>query len=145
MPNIAGKVAVITGAGNGIGRGIAAALGKSGVKVYISGPGVNGESKNGNGKGTVEKTAEIVCSRGGIGIPVKCDYSIDADILALFKAGTMHEVFVGIFLAGLDRVIHVAKRSRENDITFLFLDKPIDDSGRVCFSHGFDIHGFQPG
>ena len=37
MSNLAGKVAVVTGASRGVGRGVALGLGEAGATVYITG------------------------------------------------------------------------------------------------------------
>ncbi len=37
MPNLNGKIAVVTGASRGIGKGIALALGEKGCTVYVTG------------------------------------------------------------------------------------------------------------
>ena len=79
-----GKVAVVTGASRGAGRGIALALGEAGATVYVTGRSVRGEATTENLPGTIEETAEAVTARGGTGIAVRCDHRVDSDVEALF-------------------------------------------------------------
>ena len=86
MKSLAGKVAVVTGASRGGGRGIAAVLGEAGAIVYVTGRSVRGRLTKPNLPGTtIEDTAELVTSRGGVGIPVRVDHTIDAEIMDLFE------------------------------------------------------------
>src|SRR5262245_44990609 len=80
-----GKVAVVTGASRGAGRGIAATLGAAGATVYVTGRSVKGQATTENLPGIIEETAEIVTMRGGIGIPVRCDHTVDSDVEELFE------------------------------------------------------------
>ena len=84
MKTLEGKIAVVTGASRGAGRGIALVLGEAGATVYVTGRSVNHEPTTENLPGTVEETAEAVRARGGVGIPVRCDHTVDADVGALF-------------------------------------------------------------
>jgi NAD(P)-dependent dehydrogenase (short-subunit alcohol dehydrogenase family) len=79
-----GIVAVVTGASRGAGRGIAATLGAAGATVYVTGRSIKGQPTTENLPGTIEETAEIVTARGGTGIPVRCDHTIDSEVEALF-------------------------------------------------------------
>jgi NAD(P)-dependent dehydrogenase (short-subunit alcohol dehydrogenase family) len=79
-----GKVAVVTGASRGAGRGIALVLGEAGATVYVTGRSVRGQATTENLPGTVEDTAEAVTARGGTGIGVRCDHTVDSDVEALF-------------------------------------------------------------
>ena len=77
-----GKVAVVTGASRGIGRGIALALADEGATVYVTGRTVTPGSYP--LPGTVGKTAAEVIARGGKGIAVQVDHARDEDVAALF-------------------------------------------------------------
>lgn len=77
------RVAVVTGASRGVGRGIALALGEAGATVYVTGR--SDESGTTEGlPGTVRETADAVTQRGGRGVPVRCDHTADAEVEALF-------------------------------------------------------------
>jgi NAD(P)-dependent dehydrogenase (short-subunit alcohol dehydrogenase family) len=78
-------VAVVTGASRGVGRAVAAVLGESGATVYVTGRSVRGGPATENLPGTVDDTADEVTVRGGRGIPVPTDHTVDADVEALFE------------------------------------------------------------
>lgn len=82
---LSGKVAVVTGASRGAGRGIAVTLGEAGATVYVTGRSVRGEATTENLPGTIEETAEMVTARGGGGIAVRCDHTCDSDVEELFR------------------------------------------------------------
>lgn len=79
-----GKVAVVTGASRGAGRGIAYELGDAGATVYVTGRSVQGSTTD-NRPETITETAEGVSKRGGRGIAVRCDHTNESDVRALFK------------------------------------------------------------
>jgi len=79
-----GKVALVTGASRGGGKGIALVLGEEGATVYVTGRSVRGEPTTLGRPGTIDDTAEEVSARGGVGIPVRCDHADDAQVDALF-------------------------------------------------------------
>ena len=83
-PNLKGKVAVVTGASRGIGRGIAIVLGEAGSTVYVTGRSLR-SSRTENMPGSIDETAEAVTVRGGVGIAVRCDHTVDNDVEALFQ------------------------------------------------------------
>lgn len=76
-----GKVAVVTGASRGIGKGIALELGAAGATVYVTGRTV----RPGRLPGTVSATAAEIDELGGCGIAVPCDHSVDEQVTALFE------------------------------------------------------------
>jgi NAD(P)-dependent dehydrogenase (short-subunit alcohol dehydrogenase family) len=86
MQRLKGKVAVVTGASRGAGRGIALALGEAGATVYVVGRTARGGPKPPDGApGTVEDTAEQLTARGGVGVPVRADCTVEAEVDAVFE------------------------------------------------------------
>jgi NAD(P)-dependent dehydrogenase (short-subunit alcohol dehydrogenase family) len=83
MSSLRGRVAVVTGASRGVGKGIALALGEAGAAVYVTGRSEAGGTTEGL-PGTVQATADAVTQRGGQGIAVRCDHTADAEVEALF-------------------------------------------------------------
>ncbi len=83
IPSLRNKIAVVTGASRGAGRGIALVLGDAGATVYVTGRSIRGKTTE-NLPGTIDETASAVTSRGGQGIPVRCDHTVDAEVQALF-------------------------------------------------------------
>jgi len=84
MRSLRGKVAVVTGASRGAGRGIALTLGKAGAVVYVTGRSVRGAPTTDHMPETIDDTAEEVTAHGGHGIPVRCDHTVEEDVKALF-------------------------------------------------------------
>jgi len=122
-PSLAGRVAVVTGASRGAGRGIAVELGAAGATVYVTGRSTRGAPAPAYGQllalsgvdtlpGTIDETAEEVGRAGGRGIPMRCDHSREEEVAALFarvgreqgridllvnNAWGGHESFDGVF------------------------------------------------
>jgi NAD(P)-dependent dehydrogenase (short-subunit alcohol dehydrogenase family) len=85
MTNLKDKIALVTGASRGAGRAIAAVLGEAGATVYITGRTARGATAVDGLPGTVDDAAEEVTARGGHGIAVHCDHTVDHDTEALFE------------------------------------------------------------
>lgn len=82
--SLRGKIALVTGASRGVGKGIALGLGEAGATVYISGRTV-AEGKGATPQtGTIQQTAQEVNALGGVGIPIRCDHTSDEETRALF-------------------------------------------------------------
>ncbi|WP_216902151.1 SDR family NAD(P)-dependent oxidoreductase [Nocardia alni] len=77
---LSGRVAVVTGASRGIGKGIALELGAAGATVYVTGR----TTTPGPLPGTVGRTAEEIDELGGTGVPYACDHRDDDAVRGLF-------------------------------------------------------------
>jgi NAD(P)-dependent dehydrogenase (short-subunit alcohol dehydrogenase family) len=84
MQQLTDRVAVVTGASRGVGRGIARALGEAGATVYVTGRSARGGPTTDSMMGTIDDTADEVTARGGHGVPVRCDHTDDRQVEALF-------------------------------------------------------------
>ncbi|GMI46428.1 hypothetical protein TrCOL_g1224 [Triparma columacea] len=73
------KVAVVTGASRGIGKGISLELSREGYTTYITGQTMSGPL-------SLEQTAsEAAEAGGGPVIPVQCDHNDDSQVASLFS------------------------------------------------------------
>lgn len=82
------KVAVVTGASRGAGKGIALGLAAQGMTVYVTGRSKSNASATLKGEllqGTLDATAAAVQAAGGAGVAVACDHSDDAQTKRLFE------------------------------------------------------------
>src|ERR1051326_3417602 len=75
------RVALVTGASQGIGKGIALELGWSGVTVYVTAR--RAGSDDGKPLG-IDATAEEIRAGGGTCIPMRCDHGDDAQVQSVF-------------------------------------------------------------
>ena len=83
MKPLEGKIAVVTGASRGVGKGVALGLGEAGATVYVTGRTI----KEGHGPeglpGTIQTTAAQVSALGGQGIALLCDHRDDKQTQAV--------------------------------------------------------------
>jgi NAD(P)-dependent dehydrogenase (short-subunit alcohol dehydrogenase family) len=82
-PDLRGRVALVTGASRGVGRGIARGLGEAGATVYVTGRTVTEGKAAARLPGTVHATAAQVTELGGRGVAAPCDAGDDAQIASV--------------------------------------------------------------
>lgn len=85
MPTLNGRVALVTGASRGVGRGIALALGEAGATVYVTGRTVREADAAVPLPGTIGTTADEISRVGGQGIALRCDHRDDEQVRAVFE------------------------------------------------------------
>jgi dehydrogenase/reductase SDR family protein 1 len=76
-----GKVAVVTGASRGVGKGIALGLGEAGATVYITGRSLDSSD---DPRGSLKQTAQEIDRLGGKGVEARCDHAVDEQVKAVF-------------------------------------------------------------
>ena len=79
------KIALVTGASRGIGKGIALSLGEAGATVYITGRTLKKSDATVPLSGTLTSTAREVTRLGGKGIPCQCDHQKDTQVKKVFR------------------------------------------------------------
>jgi NAD(P)-dependent dehydrogenase (short-subunit alcohol dehydrogenase family) len=80
--SLAGRVAIVTGASRGIGKGCALELAAAGASVYLTGRTL--EEGASALPGSIRATAAELTAAGGRGVAVQCDHRDDAQVEALF-------------------------------------------------------------
>jgi 3-oxoacyl-[acyl-carrier protein] reductase len=104
---LTGKVALVTGAGRGIGRAIALALGVAGAQVVV-----NYRESEGAARTLVEEIVAV----GGQGHAIQADVSVAADVERLFAEAAQQAGPVAILVnnAGITRDTLVMRMSEED-------------------------------
>jgi NAD(P)-dependent dehydrogenase (short-subunit alcohol dehydrogenase family) len=80
-----GKIALVSGATRGAGRGIAVALGEAGATVYATGRSTREKRSEIDRPETIEESAELVTAAGGEGIAVAVDHLDSAQVRGLVE------------------------------------------------------------
>jgi dehydrogenase/reductase SDR family member 1 len=109
MNSLAGKVALVSGASRGVGRGVALGLGEAGATVYVTGRTIVDGSDVEHLGGTIFKTAQDVLKAGGRGIAIRCDHTRDEETQAAFdqvkKESGCLDVLVNNAWAGYEQMV----------------------------------------
>lgn len=82
--SLSGKIALVTGASRGIGKGIAVELGAAGATVYITGRSPD-KALNFPSTTTLTEVADEINQKGGKGIVAFCDHTNPTDVKTLFE------------------------------------------------------------
>src|SRR5215468_3171425 len=106
MPGVRNRVAVVTGAANGLGREIALALAREGARVALGDMDAAG----------VEQTAAAITAAGGVAVTVAGDLTDEAPAARLIEAAVER-------LGGLDILVNNVGGSRNRKIW----EMPVED------------------
>jgi NAD(P)-dependent dehydrogenase (short-subunit alcohol dehydrogenase family) len=103
-PSLAGKTAIVTGAGSGIGQAVAALFAARGARVGLL------------DVGSVEGTMEMVRASGGDALAVQCDVSRQAEVARAFGevSARYGELDVLVNSAGVAHIGTVEQTSEED-------------------------------
>ncbi len=93
-----GKVALVTGASRGAGRGIAIELALAGCKVYITGRSRRGRSTTQYPDLTLDDTKDLIEGVGGVCEILECDHSKEDDIRSIFEKIAQNEKTLDILV-----------------------------------------------
>ena len=136
MGDLRGKVALVTGASRGVGRGIAHELGVAGATVYVTGRSMSSASTTEDLGGDVNGTAVLVTQAGGTGIAVRCDHTVDTEVEAVFERIRREQGRLDILV---NNVWGGYERFGEEDFSAPFWEQPMWRWG-LMFDAGVRAH-----
>lgn len=86
MKSLQGRVAIVTGASRGIGKGCALELAGAGTTVYVTGRTISEDADRppGSTEGSLDATVAEMEAMGGGGFAVACDHADDTQVAELF-------------------------------------------------------------
>jgi dehydrogenase/reductase SDR family protein 1 len=79
------RIALVTGASRGVGKGIVLGLCEAGATVYFTGRSTREAGSTGGAPGTIEETAEEAALLGGAAIGLACDHTDDEQTRAVLE------------------------------------------------------------
>jgi NAD(P)-dependent dehydrogenase (short-subunit alcohol dehydrogenase family) len=105
MPRLSGKIAIVTGAGIGIGQAIAKRFSAEGAHVWVTD--INGE--------TAEETAQAIKASGGQATAMRVDVSKGQDLTALVRNVTAAHGMADVLVNNAGILIRGEVRSLSDD------------------------------
>jgi NAD(P)-dependent dehydrogenase (short-subunit alcohol dehydrogenase family) len=113
---LAGRVALVTGASRGIGKGIAFELATAGATVYFTSRSVEEDPTR---PGTIGRTAAEIAEAGGRAIALRCDHHDDANVAEVFERISKYE-------GRLDLLVNNATAELSSMVGQRFWDLPLE-------------------
>ena len=114
MLPLQGKVALVTGASRGIGKGVAQALGAAGATLYLTGRTEHTSDATVPLPGTIHQTAALVNQAGGTALALRCDHSDDAQVRAVFDRMQAEQGRLDLLVNNAWSGYQAMQRSRKN-------------------------------
>jgi NAD(P)-dependent dehydrogenase (short-subunit alcohol dehydrogenase family) len=79
------QIALVAGGTRGAGRAIAVSLGAAGATVYVTGRSTKGHPATPGRPETIEETVALIEQRGGRGVAIRVDHTVERDVRRLFE------------------------------------------------------------
>src|SRR5512140_1827498 len=129
-PSLAGKVALVSGATRGAGRGIARALGEAGALVFCTGRSAAGQAGGLDRPETIDETVALIEQAGGRAVAIQVDHTREDEVARLAgrvrdEAGQLDILVNSIW--GADAMIDWGQRFWEIDLAGIraYLDQTL--------------------